>query len=86
MLILNSLPTRWDAQKIIINDAVILGPPYGVDDCKAPKEKQQALAQIKRVVEGYWSKKGGKPQTKGPQGTGGNSNPRVATPLPRKGG
>jgi hypothetical protein len=80
-----SLPTRWDQNKIIISDAVILEPPYRPENCKAPKEKQAALEQIKKVVEGYWNKKGGnKPQTKGPQNSGNRTN--VVLPIPGKKG
>ncbi|QDS71666.1 hypothetical protein FKW77_007795 [Venturia effusa] len=63
--IMRTLPTRWNNQQIIINDAVVLEPPYKVENCKAPKEKSAALQQIKKVVEGYWNKR--QPQTKGAQ-------------------
>jgi protein LSM12 len=82
-----SLPTRWINKDIIVNECVILEPPYRPENCKAPKDKQAALDQIKKVIEGYWIKKGGKPQTKGPQNTGGNRNTAPVMPvLPRKGG
>jgi len=87
-----TLPTRWNDKQIIINDSVILDAPYSPSDLKAPKEKQYTVPQIKRVVEGYWSKKSsGKPQNtnnaKPQQNAGGNSRPGVATPIPpRKGG
>lgn len=45
-------PTRWHEKNIVVNDAVIISPPYGVEDCKAPKEKATSLAMIKRVLEG----------------------------------
>ncbi|KAJ9624020.1 hypothetical protein H2203_005467 [Taxawa tesnikishii (nom. ined.)] len=46
------MPTRWHEQAIIVSDAVIISPPYRLEDCKAPKEKQQALNQVKKVLEG----------------------------------
>lgn len=44
--------TRWHGTDIIVADAVIVSPPYNGDSCKAPKEKAQVLAQIKKVVDG----------------------------------
>ncbi|KAE9961624.1 phosphogluconate dehydrogenase (decarboxylating) gnd1, partial [Venturia inaequalis] len=80
--IMRTLPTRWNNQQIIINDAVVLEPPYRVENCKAPEKKSAALQQIKKVVEGYWSKK--QPQTKGGQN---NRGPAPVIPLnPKKGG
>jgi len=44
--------TRWHGQDIIVADAVMVSPPYTGESCKAPKEKAQVLAQIKKVVDG----------------------------------
>ncbi|KAI4836142.1 hypothetical protein E4T44_08425, partial [Aureobasidium sp. EXF-8845] len=46
------LPTRWHGQEIVVNDAVIISPPYTVNDCKAPKGKDQALDRIRMVLDG----------------------------------
>ena len=37
----NSLPARWHEQSIVINDAVILGPPYTINDLKAGEGKER---------------------------------------------
>lgn len=44
--------TRWHGTEIIVADAVIIAAPYTAEACKAPKEKAQVLAQIRKVVEG----------------------------------
>ncbi|KAF2083672.1 hypothetical protein K490DRAFT_76389 [Saccharata proteae CBS 121410] len=71
-----TLPTRWHDKSIIVNDAIILGPPYTVNDLKAAEGKEAQLPQIKKVMEA-WAKKKGAAAGK----------PGVATPIPpRKGG
>lgn len=45
------LPTRWAGTSIVVSDAVVIGPPYEVEDCAAPKESVTALARVKRVLE-----------------------------------
>ena len=45
-------PTRWHEQEIVVNDAVIISPPYTVDDCKAPKGKESSLVMIRKVLDG----------------------------------
>lgn len=44
--------TRWHEQSIIVMDSVMIDPPYGPDDCKAPKDKAHMLPHIKRIVDG----------------------------------
>jgi hypothetical protein len=82
----NSLPARWAETKIVVSDSVIIEAPYGVENVKAPADKKVALAQIKRVVDGYWTKKAtGKSGSSTPVGNG----PPVRVPVPnvpRKGG
>jgi hypothetical protein len=51
--------------------------PYTVDDARAAKDNKQAEIQIKKVLEGYYSKKKAQQPT--------NSRP-VVPALPRKGG
>ncbi|OCK83002.1 hypothetical protein K432DRAFT_291987 [Lepidopterella palustris CBS 459.81] len=73
-----TLPTRWHDTSIIVNDAVIISKPYTLDDCQAPKDKQQSVPHVKKILENFFAKK------KAPQVT--NRAP-VATPIaPRKGG
>lgn len=48
----------------------MVSAPYGAEDCRAPKGKEQSLAYIRRIVEGERKKIAS----------------RVASPLPRKGG
>jgi len=45
------LPTRWAGTSIVVSDAVVIGPPYEVEDCAAPKESVTALTRVKRVLE-----------------------------------
>ena len=54
--------------------------PYTVNDIRAPSDKAQALAHIRKVVENYYQrKKGGS--------SGGPTRASVAVPnAPRKGG
>ncbi|PNS17531.1 hypothetical protein CAC42_8074 [Sphaceloma murrayae] len=63
---------RWHGTDIIVDESVIITAPYTVDTCKAPKEKQGALAHIRKVVEGEKRKFA--------------DRSRGASPLPRKGG
>ncbi|KAF2670869.1 hypothetical protein BT63DRAFT_423150 [Microthyrium microscopicum] len=84
-----TLPVRWNNQQIVVNDAVVVNPPYAVEDCRAPKDKQAAESQIKRVLEGFYAKKKG-----GHVGSNANSGANTPVPggnrpvpaLPRKGG
>lgn len=70
-----SLPTRWADARIVVNDAVIIDPPYTVDNLSAPAGKEQSVASVRRILENYQRKKG----------TGARAP--VATPIaPRKGG
>jgi hypothetical protein len=45
------LPTRWHERSIIVNDAVMISEPYGPDNCAAPKDQQNMLVRIKKVLE-----------------------------------
>ncbi|GAB7352241.1 hypothetical protein MBLNU459_g2712t1 [Dothideomycetes sp. NU459] len=76
-------PTRWHEQNIVVNDAVIISPPYNVEDCKAPKDKATSLVMIKRVLEGERRKLATRAA-----GTGTGSGTGTGTPPvgPRKGG
>ena len=75
------LPVYWDGQSIIVNSSVRIDPPYSIEDCKAPKDKQQAEVQIRRVLEGYYRKKG-----QANYGNVGGANRPVVPAVPRKGG
>ncbi|KAF2835174.1 hypothetical protein M501DRAFT_1020167 [Patellaria atrata CBS 101060] len=86
--LLKRLPTRWHDTQIIVNDAVIISQPYTLDACAAPKDKQNSLVQVKKMLEDYYSRRKGPAMNaqhggKVPQ----QQNSRVATPIaPRKGG
>ena len=49
--VIRSLPTRWHDTSIVVNDAVIISKPYTVDSCAAPKDQQNALNRVKKVLE-----------------------------------
>lgn len=34
-----------------MNDTVTIAKPYGVDNCTAPKDQQNALTRVKKVLE-----------------------------------
>lgn len=75
----NSLPARWHEQSIVVNDAVILGPPYTLNDLKAGDGKEMTLAHVRKIMESHFARK--KATGQQPQ------RPGVATPIPpRKGG
>jgi hypothetical protein len=85
-----SLPTRWHDTDIIVNDAVIISKPYGLDNCKAPASKQQSIPHVKKVLENFFAKKRtGTGLQQGQQAQGQAQNPRVSVAMPiapRKGG
>ena len=47
-----NMPTRWHNQEIIVHEAVIIAPPYRVEDCKGAKDKQETLNRVRKVLEG----------------------------------
>ncbi|KAK7488338.1 hypothetical protein BaRGS_00020497 [Batillaria attramentaria] len=44
---------RWDTQNIVVMDAVVITPPYRLEDCKMLKENSnsQTLAHIRKIME-----------------------------------
>lgn len=75
------MPTRWHDQAIIVNNAVIISPPYRIEDCKAPKGKEASLNQVRKILEGALRKMGAN------KGAGAATPPVSTTPVaPRKGG
>lgn len=46
------MPIRWHGQQMIVHDAVIIPPPYRVEDCTGAKEKQEVLIRVKKVLDG----------------------------------
>ena len=71
------MPIRWHNQQMIVHDAVIISPPYGVEDCKCPKDKQEVLNRVRKVLEGERKKLREKEER----------DRKAATPVgPRKGG
>ncbi|KAF2134416.1 hypothetical protein P153DRAFT_362186 [Dothidotthia symphoricarpi CBS 119687] len=74
-----TLPTRWADAQIVVNDAVLIQPPYTLDSIRAPADKTQSEAHVRKVVEAYYQRK------KAPGGGAGRAP--VAMPIaPRKGG
>ncbi|KAF2272137.1 uncharacterized protein EI97DRAFT_453249 [Westerdykella ornata] len=61
------IPTRWDKTRIIINDAVVLEAPYGLDNVKAGKGGEGSLPFVRKTLEQYYAKKaaGGAPRKGG---------------------
>ncbi|GAB7366293.1 hypothetical protein MBLNU230_g8093t1 [Neophaeotheca triangularis] len=47
-----NMPVRWHGGSIIVHEAVIISPPYGVEDCRGPSDKKDAVSQVKRALEG----------------------------------
>jgi hypothetical protein len=75
-----SLPTRWADTQIVVNDAVLIQPPYDLDSIRAPADKAQSQAHVRKVVEHYY-------QRKKNNGSAGAARAPVAMPMqPRKGG
>ena len=71
------MPVRWHEQAMIVHDAVIIPPPYRAEDCKCPKDKQEVLNRVKKVLEGERRKLKEKEER----------DRKAATPIgPRKGG
>ncbi|KAL8695070.1 MAG: hypothetical protein Q9224_003453 [Gallowayella concinna] len=47
-----TLPTRWDGNNIVVNENVIISPPYRGEDCKAGNGvPAQALNRVRKVVD-----------------------------------
>ncbi|KAH8719468.1 anticodon-binding domain-containing protein [Phaeosphaeriaceae sp. PMI808] len=74
-----TLPTRWADAQIVVNDAVLIQPPYTLDTIRAPADKAQSEAQVRKVVGHFYDRKKG--------ASGGAARAPVAMPIaPRKGG
>lgn len=72
-----SLPTRWSDAQIVVNDAVLIEPPYTIDNLKVLPGKEQSLASVRRIMDQYHQRKKNAAPARAP----------VATPIaPRKGG
>jgi len=75
-----TLPTRWADTQIVVNDSVLIQAPYTLDSIKAPADKHQAQAHVRKVVEAFYQRKKG-------ASAGGAARAPVAVPnAPRKGG
>ncbi|KAI4676877.1 hypothetical protein J4E81_011026 [Alternaria sp. BMP 2799] len=74
-----TLPTRWADTQIVVNDSVLIQAPYTLDSIKAPADKHQAKAHVRKVVEAFYQRKKG-------ASAGGAARAPVAVPnAPRKG-
>jgi hypothetical protein len=46
-----TMPARWDGPNIVVADAVIIAPPYHVDDCRSiVAGDTAALTRVRKVV------------------------------------
>lgn len=45
-----TLPVRWHNKSIVVLDNVLIEPPYGVEDCKAPTKHAKQLERVKELV------------------------------------
>ena len=46
-----TLPTRWDGNDIVVNDAVVITAPYRAEDCRVGVGQQAGmLGRVKKVV------------------------------------
>ena len=47
-----TLPVEWHGKDIVVSSSVIVGAPYGPDDCRLANRSgnAQALARVKKVV------------------------------------
>jgi hypothetical protein len=89
LTLLTSLPTFWNKESIVVNESVIVDPPYTPSHCKAPVDKAAALPQVKKVVEGFWAKRKAQGQTTKAGANvqaAGNGRATPALPVVRKGG
>lgn len=48
----------WHGKEIIVLDSVIVASPYRPEDCRAPREKMEALVRVKKALEGERRKLG----------------------------
>lgn len=44
------LPVRWHNKSIFVLDSVLIEPPYGVEDCKAPAKNAKQLERVRELV------------------------------------
>ena len=64
-------------KEIVVLDSVIITAPYRAEDCRAPKDKMEALNRVKKALEGERRKLKEKEE----------KERKAATPTgPRKGG
>lgn len=46
-----TLPTRWDGNNIVVNDAVVITAPYRAEDCRVGAGQQASmLGRVKKVA------------------------------------
>lgn len=76
----SNMPVRWHNKQMIVHDAIIIAPPYRVEDCKGSKDKVEVLNRVKKVLEGERRKLTEKREKE-------ERERKAATPVvPRKGG
>ncbi|KAJ2761830.1 hypothetical protein IWQ56_005085 [Coemansia nantahalensis] len=47
-----TLPCRWDQDKIVVLDEVLVDPPYVVESCRALSAAASSLPRVKKVLQG----------------------------------
>ncbi|KAF2858831.1 hypothetical protein K470DRAFT_220367 [Piedraia hortae CBS 480.64] len=47
-----NMPIKWQNQNMVVHEVVVISPPYRPEDCRGPKEKQEAINRVKKVLEG----------------------------------
>lgn len=64
-ILARTLPTRWANDQIVVNDAVLVQPPYTLDSVRAPPGKEQSVVQVKKILERHFQKKAAATPRKG---------------------
>ena len=67
------LPIRWAGEKMVVNENVLIAPPFRPENCQASKGNDASLTRVKKLVESTWAKSA-------------ERSTRSTTPQPRKGG
>jgi hypothetical protein len=80
------MPIRWHNQEMIVHEAVIIPPPYRVEDCRAGNDKQEVLIRVRKVLEGERKKLRDKEERERAGARAGTSSATTNIADARKGG
>ncbi|KAF2996455.1 hypothetical protein E8E13_004162 [Curvularia kusanoi] len=64
-ILARTLPTRWADNQIVVNDAVLVQPPYTLDSIRAPAGKEMSVMQVKKILDRHFQKKAASTPRKG---------------------